>query len=88
MDDLIVGQLSHLESCQFAMATDVHRCFRCMGDWSHSAGLTIRQINLSHSLRLRGSDVVFAAGPFVDEVCGCARVDYRIDSDLFFYMAY
>jgi len=28
------------------MATNVHRYFRCMGNPSHSAGLTVREVNL------------------------------------------
>jgi len=43
------------------MAADVHRYFRCMGDWSHSAGSTVRQVNFSYRLCLCCSDVVFAA---------------------------
>jgi len=49
------------------MATDVHRYFRCMGNWSHSAGSTVRQVNFSYRFCLRGSDVVFAKEPFVNK---------------------
>jgi len=66
------------------MATNVHRYFRCMGNWSHSAALTVREVNLSCRLCLRGSDIVFAAEPFVDEVLSCARVYHRIDHNLSF----
>jgi len=64
------------------MATDVHRYFRCMGNWSHSTGSTIRQLNFSYHFCLHGSDVVFAAEPFVDKVLRCSRVDHRINHDL------
>jgi len=50
--------------------TNVHRYFRSMGDWSHSARSTVRQANLSYRFCLRGPDVIFAAEPFVDEVFG------------------
>jgi len=55
-----------------------------MGNWSHSAGSTVRELNLSCLFCLCGSDIVFAAEPFVDEVLGCARVYYRIDRNLSF----
>ena len=66
------------------MATNVHRYFRCMGNWSHSAGLTVHEVNLSCRFCLRGSHIVFAAEPFVDEVLGCARVYHRVDRNLSF----
>jgi len=66
------------------MPTNVHRYFRCMGNSSHSAGLTVREVNFSCRFCLRGSDIVFAAEPFVDEVLGCARVYHRVDRDLSF----
>jgi len=64
------------------MATDIHRYFRCMGNWSHSAGLTIRQVNFSYRCCLGGSDVEFAGEPFVDKVLSCSRVDHRVNRDL------
>jgi len=66
------------------MATDVHRYFHCMGDWSHSAASTVRQVNFSYRLYLCCSDVVFAPEIFVDKVLSCSRVDYRIDCNLSF----
>ena len=54
------------------MATDVHSYLRSMGNWSHSAGSTIRQINLWCCFHLCGSDLVFAAEPFIDKVLSCA----------------
>jgi len=67
------------------MATNDHRYFRYMGDWSHSAGLAIRELNFPCRLCLPGSDIVFAAELFVDNVLGCARVDHCIDGDLSFH---
>ena len=66
------------------MATNVHRYFRCMGHWSHSARSTVRQVNFSYPFCLRGSNIVFAAEPFVDKVFGCSRVDHCVDRDLSF----
>jgi len=53
------------------MATDIHRYFGSMGDWSPSARSTICEVNLSYFLCLYCSDIVFAAEPFVDKVLGC-----------------
>jgi len=55
-----------------------------MGNRSHTAGLTVREVNLSCRFCLRGSDILFAAEPFIDEVLGRARVYHRVDRNLSF----
>ena len=66
------------------MATNVHMYFCCMSNWSHSAGLTVGEVNLACGFCLGGSHIIFATEGFVDEILTCARVDYPIDRNLTF----
>jgi len=68
----MVSEICHLESCQFPIATNVHRYFRHMGDWAHSAWFSLRKVNLPWVLAFDHLDPVFVADFSIDEVFCCS----------------
>ena len=68
----MVLEVGHLEGCQFPMAIDIHRYFRNVGNRSHSAGFSIRKVNLSWVCRFDLVDPVFVAYFLVNEVLCCS----------------
>ena len=71
-DDLMVLKVCHLEGCQFPMVANVHRYFRLMGNGSHSAWFSVRQVNLPWILCFDHLDHVFFSDFPVDKVFCCS----------------
>jgi len=67
----MILEIRHLEGCQFPMATNVHRYFRHMGNWTHSAWFSVRKVNLPGVFRFDDLDPVFVAAFLVNEVFCC-----------------
>jgi len=68
----MVLEVCHLEGSQFPMATNVHRHFRQMGDRTHSARFSVREVNLSGAFCFDRLDPVVIADFSVDEVFSCS----------------
>jgi len=68
----MVLEACHLGSCQFPMATNVHRYFRHMGDRTHIPWFSVRKVNLPLVFSFELLDPVFVADFFVDEVLCCS----------------